>query len=61
MTLKFYIGAMSIELGGSKVLGGIGFKIVFRVYGKRYYDFKRKVRKTKKKKKALRKLSGKIN
>ncbi len=50
MTVKFYIGAMSLEFEHKMpVFGGIGFRFNIRIYGKKYYRFKRKIRKLKEK------------
>jgi hypothetical protein len=43
MTVKFYIGAMSLEFEHKMpVFEGIGFRFNIRIYGKKYYRFKRK-------------------
>ncbi len=47
-TLKFYFGAALIEFDPAMpVFGGIGVRLNFRIYGKRYWAFKRRVRKMK--------------
>ncbi|WP_319406160.1 hypothetical protein [uncultured Desulfosarcina sp.] len=46
--MKFYFGAALIEFDPAMpVFGGIGVRLNFRIYGKRYWAFKRRVRKMK--------------
>jgi len=52
-TIKFYIGAMSFEIGKNTALGG--FHFIFRIsfYGKSYYKFKRRMRALRMKRKGV--------
>ena len=45
MTLRFYLGRITLEAGKAKYLGGLrlAFAIVF--YGKRYYRYRRNIKK----------------
>ena len=43
-TVKLYFGAFSIAIDPAMpVLGGLGIRFNFRIYGKRYWQFKRKM------------------
>jgi hypothetical protein len=42
-TVKFYFGFFSLEIPGKPILGGFGVRFNFRVYGKRYWRFKKKM------------------
>ena len=44
MTLRFYIGRLTLEVGKSKYLGGIKFVFEIVFYGKGYYRFRRKIK-----------------
>ncbi|WP_319525751.1 hypothetical protein [uncultured Desulfosarcina sp.] len=43
-TVKFHFGAFSIAVDPAMpILGGLGIRFNFRIYGKRYWRFKRKM------------------
>ena len=43
-TVKFHFGAFSIAVDPAMpVLGGLAIRLNFRIYGKRYWRFKRKM------------------
>ena len=43
-TVKFYFGTLSIAVDPAMpILGGLGIRFNFRIYGKRYWRFKRKM------------------
>ena len=44
-TVKFHFGTLSIEVDRSMpILGGPGIRCSLRIYGKRYWRFKRKIK-----------------
>ena len=47
LTFKFIIGTMSIELARNSILGGFHFVYRISFYGKRWFRFKRKVKRMK--------------
>lgn len=49
MTLKFYIGQLSFKIGKGRYLGGLFFSFELLFYGKRYYRFKKNMRKLRRK------------
>jgi len=53
MTLKFYIGRMTLEAGKSRLLGAYRFAFTISFYGKGYYRFRRKMKELRKKRKAM--------
>jgi hypothetical protein len=44
-TINFYFGSASIEFDRAmRILGGIGIRTNFRIYGKRYWAWKKKMK-----------------
>ncbi len=47
MTLKFYIGRITVERTPLAGLLGFGFRFSFLLYGRKYRAFKRKIKEAK--------------
>ena len=47
MTLKFYLGRITIERTPLADLLGFGFRFSFLMYGRKYWAFKRKIKEAK--------------